>query len=78
MTHSFIHSLHAHSWNTHMPCAWLQEWLEKADTFPALLVRETDINQIITQITTKTNLSAMRPGESWRAQESKEGLEGSR
>lgn len=81
MTHSFIHSFTSCTFMEHphaRPCAWLQEWLEKADTFPALLVRETDINQVITQITTKTSLSAVRPGESWRAQENDEGLEGSR
>lgn len=76
MAHSFtscifIERLHAR------PCARHQEWLEKADTIPAILAKEAVINQVISQITTNHSLSAARPGGGWRAQGSEEGLGGS-
>lgn len=59
MTDSFIHSFTSCIFMEYphaRPCARLQEWLERADTLPALLVKETDVNQIITQITAKTTV----------------------
>ena len=53
---SFIHSFTSCIFIEHLharPCARHQEWLEKADTIPAILAKEAVISQVISQITTE-------------------------